>query len=553
MDQEKVFDKQKVQNISKRFSRNILFVQGISFPLIVIAMMFSTYFLKIELADQVARTIEGKMKRGDMREILNILSDAKTEDFVAVDLYNSNNELQLTFPTRFRRQLSGSQRLWHYLTQATYQKDIFFDMKGEKKAGTVIFTFGVFQFLPIAILVFVFGILVSYPFLRRHKSLLLDSLEKETIKRQNEAIEELARQVRHDYKSPLMAIKSVIDKSQNLKDGERKTLSVAYARMMSMLKDLSQENIQSVLKNGTRKNRVKTLTHIYSSILNVAEEKKVQYPGILSITDTSPNSQKGIRNVHDSDLIIRVVCSNDDKRAYILIDDVELQRVVSNLVENSIESIQGYEKPGVGEISILIEVDGPDLKIKIEDNGQGVPENLLEKIRQKSFSYGKKGGEGLGLYSSIKKIEGSGGSLKIQSTQKHGTTVTIELPKAAKPQWAVSELNLNGIEEIVILDDDESIHQIWANKLRKFRKQRSNRIVNFTHAKALRKQLHKFSEKTLFLLDYELRGQKETGLDVVEWVSQKQACYIVSNSFQDPKLQRECKKLGVGLFPKTLL
>ena len=90
----------------------------------------------------------------------------------------------------------------------------------------------------------------------------------------------------------------------------------------------------------------------------------------------------------------------------------------------------------------------------------------------------------------------------------------------------------------------------------------NQRVFNFTHAKALGKKLNTFGEQPLFLLDYELRGQKETGLDVVQWLSENENssdvdshpfCYIVSQSFQDPTLQRECKKMGVGLFPKTLL
>ena len=40
------------------------------------------------------------------------------------------------------------------------------------------------------------------------------------------------------------------------------------------------------------------------------------------------------------------------------------------------------------------------------------------------------------------------------------------LKLGTKPLWAVSEIKLGNVEEIVILDDDESVHQIWANKFR---------------------------------------------------------------------------------------
>ena len=109
----------------------------------------------------------------------------------------------LLSPTRFRRDISESEKLWRYLTQINYKREIFFDLKNHDKAATLVVTFGIFQLFPLAIAIFILGMLISYPFLRRHKRLLLDNIEKESINKRNEAIEELARQVRHDYKSPL--------------------------------------------------------------------------------------------------------------------------------------------------------------------------------------------------------------------------------------------------------------------------------------------------------------------------------------------------------------
>ena len=556
MNKEDLIETGKIENISKKFYRNLLFVHGISLALIVIGMVFSTYLLKVELADQVVRTIEGKMSRGDMREVIHILSDAKAHDFVAVDLYDRKDQLQLTFPTRFRRNVSEPKKWWRYLTQANYKKEIFFDLDNKDKAATLVFTFGIFQLLPFAIFIFIFGVLISYPFFKRHKRLLLDNIEKESVNKKNEAIEELARQVSHDYKSPLMAIKSVIDKACGLKEQERKTLLMAYTKMTSILDDLSKENIQEVLENGTKKSKIKSLTHVYSTVLNVVQEKEARHLGLRSFTIYSENDHRDTKNIHNSyegspgDIIVKISCSNDDKKAYILIDSVELQRVISNLVENSIESIQGCRTSISREIAICIESNEGNLKINIIDNGQGIPENLLEKVKQKGFSFGKENGEGLGLYSSIKKIEGWGGNLQLQSSYESGTTVTIELPKVVKPKWASSEINLEGIENIVILDDDSSIHQMWINKLKK---QSSVPIFNFTTAKKFKTQLHRFKERTLFLLDYELRGERETGLDMANKVTERKNCFIVTYSFQDSQVQRECKRLGVGLFPKTIL
>ena len=515
----------EIQNIYNRFTKNILMVQGSVFLLLIGVMIFSTYMLNRRLAEQTARTIDGKIKRGDTREVVNILSDAQSNDFVAVDLYDRNSRLQFTFPTRFRRDRSWTEAIWHYLAYATYEKRIYFDIHKNNLAAIIVFTFGIFQLLPVAFGIFILGLWVSYPLVRKHKELLLENLEKETAKGQTSAVMELARQVRHDYKSPLMAIKSVIDKSQELKSDEKKTLSMAYYKMMGMLSDLSRENIKNILKSGRKNKEMRALTHVYSAILNVVEEKMVRY--------TSP------------EIMIKILCSDDDKRAYVLIDDIELQRIVSNLIENSLEALEG-----VGEVLININTKNANLEIDIEDNGKGIPEHILDRVMQKDFSFGKPNGEGLGLFSSMKKIKKLGGELKIFSRYRQGTKVSIKLPRPVKPQWADSNINLSGIENVVILDDDPSFHQILNKKLRA---KTSAVIIQFTNAKKLMKQLKNFNKKTLFLLDYELRGQSETGLDVAENIGPDNRCYLVSNSFQDPKLQRACKRLGIYLLPKTIV
>ena len=526
---------QETKKIFEKFNKNINIGYGFFFVAIVCVMGLSTYLLKTELADQVTRTVEGKIKSGDTREIVNILSDAGTHDFLAVDLYDRNAVLELTFPTRFRRNVSPSTYLWRRVTQMTYQKQIFFDLNNKSVAATIVFTFGIFQLLPMAIIVFVGVVLLTYPLVRRYKNLLAENLEKDKIEGQMEALSELARQVRHDYKSPLMAIKSVIDKTKSLSSLETKTLSVAYNKMMSMLSDLSQENIKDVLEfNPQTEKKEKVLTHIYSSVLSVVEEKMSRQFSEQD-RDSAPK------------VMIKIICSDDNKRIHAPIEDIELQRVVSNLLENAIESIQSGK--GGGEVLFRIQLEGTLLRIEIEDNGKGVPENILHKIGEKGFSYGKRNGEGLGLYSAIRKIQAWSGNLCLDSTESVGTQVKIEIPGAVKPQWASSQVDLEGIERVVVLDDDPSIHQIWDEKLRG----QITKVYKFTSARKLMERMGQFGNKTLFLLDYELRGQRETGLDVAKELGAEHPCYLVTNSFQNSRLQRECKKLGVALLPKTIM
>ena len=96
----------EIQRISNKFTQNLLIIQIIVFLSLVALMVSTTYLLKRELANQAIRTVGGKVKRGDTREIINILSDSENNDFIAVDFYNKNSHLQFTFPTSFRRNIS---------------------------------------------------------------------------------------------------------------------------------------------------------------------------------------------------------------------------------------------------------------------------------------------------------------------------------------------------------------------------------------------------------------------------------------------------------------
>jgi hypothetical protein len=67
-------------------------------------------------------------------------------------------------------------------------------------------------------------------------------------------------------------------------------------------------------------------------------------------------------------------------------------------------------------------------------------------------SHGKTGGTGLGLYHARTTVEGWGGTFKIGSEPGKGTTVRIELPRAATP--VVGRM-------AVLLDDDMLVHMSW--------------------------------------------------------------------------------------------
>ena len=66
-------------------------------------------------------------------------------------------------------------------------------------------------------------------------------------------------------------------------------------------------------------------------------------------------------------------------------------------------------------------------RISVADEGSGIPPDVVEKIFEPFFTT-KHRGTGLGLPITKRTIEQHGGSIAIDSTQGHGTTIVVTLP-----------------------------------------------------------------------------------------------------------------------------
>lgn len=115
---------------------------------------------------------------------------------------------------------------------------------------------------------------------------------------------------------------------------------------------------------------------------------------------------------------------------WIRADATKLKEVLLNLLKNAAEAIPA-DRPGIirldAETIIPPDTASTMLRIRIQDNGCGIPIERQEDIFQPFVTY-KSGGTGLGLPLSKQVIEAHGGSLLLDSSADKGTTFTILLP-----------------------------------------------------------------------------------------------------------------------------
>ena len=67
--------------------------------------------------------------------------------------------------------------------------------------------------------------------------------------------------------------------------------------------------------------------------------------------------------------------------------------------------------------------------MSVTDNGNGIPQNIVDKIFQPFFTTKPTGqGTGLGLSLSYDIVKAHGGELKVETKENEGTTFIIQLP-----------------------------------------------------------------------------------------------------------------------------
>lgn len=101
----------------------------------------------------------------------------------------------------------------------------------------------------------------------------------------------------------------------------------------------------------------------------------------------------------------------------------QISQVMANLIANAIQAV-----PVGGQIRLSAREDGDMMEIKVQDDGQGMNDEVLRHLFEPFYSTRGDLGNGLGLYISYEIVERHGGSLIVKSQVGIGTEVRVRLP-----------------------------------------------------------------------------------------------------------------------------
>jgi two-component system sensor histidine kinase KdpD len=108
----------------------------------------------------------------------------------------------------------------------------------------------------------------------------------------------------------------------------------------------------------------------------------------------------------------------------LMVDELQMERVLTNLLENAAE----WAPPG-GRIEVGAEPAGDELRVWVENEGPPIAADEVERVFEKFWTR-RKGGSGLGLAISRRIVEAHGGSIRAEN-RPGGPRFTFALPLAA--------------------------------------------------------------------------------------------------------------------------
>ncbi|MFZ1312463.1 MAG: HAMP domain-containing sensor histidine kinase, partial [Chitinophagaceae bacterium] len=118
----------------------------------------------------------------------------------------------------------------------------------------------------------------------------------------------------------------------------------------------------------------------------------------------------------------------------------DIGRVILNLITNAFYVVNERQKAESGKLNAEGKIYEPtvevstrkvkdNVEVKVKDNGNGIPQKIIDKIFQPFFTTKPTGqGTGLGLSLSYDIVKAHGGELKVETKEGEGSEFIIVLP-----------------------------------------------------------------------------------------------------------------------------
>ncbi|NMB99989.1 MAG: GHKL domain-containing protein, partial [Thermoanaerobaculaceae bacterium] len=216
------------------------------------------------------------------------------------------------------------------------------------------------------------------------------------------AWQEVAQRLAHEIKNPLTPIRLSAQRiRKKLRDNAEDLNEAIYEGTTTIEREV--ESMMSMVNEFSRFARLPEIHLKSGSIADLVLAAALPYQNAYSKVSFSFNIPDNIPNI--------------------LFDQEQIERVIKNLFENSIEAMKMS-----GEIRVSIFEKDKYVVISIKDTGPGIPQEIRTKMFLPYFSTKRKG-TGLGLAIVARILEEHGGKIEVDNEYSEGAGLLIYLPR----------------------------------------------------------------------------------------------------------------------------
>lgn len=143
----------------------------------------------------------------------------------------------------------------------------------------------------------------------------------------------------------------------------------------------------------------------------------------------------------------------------------------------------------------------------------------------------------------------------MDSSEGNGATVQIKIKREYAPAWFIDVIKLNKNDMIVIVDDDETIHHIWAEKFKKLSFD-IDRLVHFYSPEDFSNWLNiegNLNNTQVFLFDHNFIKSEKTGLQYIKELNISHKSILVTNDYDLDDVINQCESSNIKLIPKNIV
>ena len=252
---------------------------------------------------------------------------------------------------------------------------------------------------------------------------------------------ELTAGIAHEIQNPLNFVNNFSEVSSELLEEMKQEINKGDLEEVKAIADDVQQNMKKILHHGKRADGI-----VKGMLQHSRSSSSVKEP-----TDINALADEYIRLTYhglrakDKSFNATIKTDFDDTIGNINIIPQDIGRVILNLLTNAFYVVNEKQKAESGKlnassssagqpyeptVSVSTKKVGNTVEIAIADNGNGIPQKVLDKIFHPFFTTKPTGqGTGLGLSLSYDIVtKGHGGELKAATKEGEGSRFTIILP-----------------------------------------------------------------------------------------------------------------------------